>query len=209
MLTSLGLEDILNEEAQEESFRENREYGQNIAQTFADYKARNYIKKGDCIDIEGMDMQEVAKGLESLFGKGMVSCHTSVCAFDLNANAFVYEKLEDAKLEMVRDEVLECEDQDPLDMKMPGTPKLRSKVSAELLISSHEIEEEEDKYQFFYEILKAPKGKEYAVLSMDLNPMHKSIIFHGTYKLCAVESCIRQRVVMKLTKDIFDFSRIV
>lgn len=205
----LGLEDILDEESQEESFREGLEYGLNIAQTFADYKGRTYIKKGDRIDIKVMDMQEVAKGLESLFGKGMVSCHPSVCAFDLNANAFVYKRLEDAKLEMVCDEVLECEDQDPLDMKMLETPKLRSKVSSELLISSHETIEEHDKYTFFNEILKAPKGKEYAVLSMDLDPMHKSIIFHGTYRLCAVESCVRQRVVMKLTKDIFGFSRIV
>lgn len=203
----LGLEDILDEESQKESIRENLEYGLNVAQIFADYKARNYIKKGDRIDIKGMDMQEVAKGLESLFGKGMVSCHSSVCAFDLNANAFVYERLEDAKLEMVCDEVLEYEDQDPLDMKILGTPNLRSKVSAEHLISSHETREEQEKYSFFYNILKAPKNKEYAVFSIVVAPMPKSIVFHGTYKLCGVESCIRQRVVMKLTKNIFDLSR--
>lgn len=207
MLTSLGLEDILNEEVQKESFRENFEYGSNIAQTFADYKARNYIKKGDCIDIEGMDMQEVAKGLESLFGKGLVSCHTSVEGFELNANAFVFKKLEDAKHEMVCDEVLECEDEDPLDMKILGTPKLRSKVNAELLISSYEAKEEQEKYSFFDKILKAPKNKEYAVFSIVVAPMPKSIVFHGTYKLCGVESCIRQRVVMKFTKDIFVFGK--
>lgn len=203
----LGLEDILSEETQKESFRENFVYGLNIAQTFADYKTRNYIKKGDCIDIEGMDMQEVAKGLKYLFGEGMVCSHTSVGGFELNANAFVFKSLEDAKRELVIDEVLECEDHDPLEMKILGTPNLGRKVRAELLISNHEAKEEQEKYSFFYNILKAPKNKEYAVLSIDQGLNYKRIIFHGTYKLCGIESCIRQRIVMKLTKDIYDFGK--
>lgn len=108
---------------------------------------------------------------------GKLSCHNSANDFDLSADALVYEIPDSVKREMDK----------------------------ELLIASVVPEDDTQKRLFFEKILNAPKGKDYAVMAFDWK--EQRIVFYGTYKLCSVESCIQQRVVMKMTSDSYSILR--
>lgn len=104
---------------------------------------------------------------------GKLSCHNSANDFDLTADALVYEIPDSAKAE----------------------------VNSELLVASVVPEDEAQKRCFFEVMLNAPKDKDYAVLAFDWK--EQRIEFYGIYRLCPVESCMQQKVVMKLTGDTY------
>lgn len=110
---------------------------------------------------------------------GKLSCHDSANDFDLSADALVYEITDSIKREM---------------------------TSEELLVASVVPEDDAQKRLFFEKILNAPKDKDYAVLAFDWNDQR--IVFYGMYRLCPIESCIQQRVVMKHTGDTFTTNKL-
>lgn len=103
---------------------------------------------------------------------GKLSCHNSANDFDLSADALVYEIHDSVKDEM---------------------------TSEQLLVASVVPEDDAQKRLFFEKILNAPKDKDYAVLAFDWNDQR--IGFYGIYRLCPIESCMKQRVVMSLSDD--------
>ena len=144
-----------------------------IPMEFSFYKDRVCIKKGNSISIADCKMSEVKVELESLFGK--LSCRNSANDFDLSADALIYEIPDSAKAEM--------------------TPE-------ELLVASVVPEDDDQKRFFFDKMLNAPKDKDYAVLAMEWKDGRiERIVFFGMYKLCPIESCMKQRVVMSLSDD--------
>ena len=102
---------------------------------------------------------------------GKLSCHNTANDFDLSADALVYEIRDSAEGEM----------------------------TSEQLVASVVPEDDAQKRQFFEKILNAPKDKEYAVLAFDWK--EQRIVFYGRYRLCPIESCMKQRVVMSLSDD--------
>lgn len=104
---------------------------------------------------------------------GKLSCHNTANDFDLSADALVYEISDSIKGELI----------------------------SEQLVASVVPEDDAQKKRFFEKILDAPKSKDYAVLTFDWKE-HR-VVFYGMYKLCATESCMKQRVVMKLTDDTY------
>lgn len=105
---------------------------------------------------------------------GKMSCHDSANDFDLSADALVYEITDSIKREM---------------------------TSEQLLVASVVPDDDAQKRLFFEKILNAPKDKDYAVLAFDWK--EQRIVFYGMYRLCPIESCMQQRVVMKYTGDTF------
>lgn len=105
---------------------------------------------------------------------GKLSCHNTANDFDLSADALIYEIPDSAKAEM--------------------TPE-------ELLVASVVPEDDDQKRHFFEKILDAPKEKDYAVLAFDWN--EKRIVFYGMYRLCSIESCMQQRVIMNLSDNTY------
>lgn len=106
---------------------------------------------------------------------GKLSCHDSADGFELSADALVYEIHDSVKGEM----------------------------TSELLVASVVPEDDSQKRLFFEKILNAPKDKEYAVLAFDWK--EQRIVFYGRYRLCPIESCMKQRVVMSLSDDTCNF----
>lgn len=104
---------------------------------------------------------------------GKLSCHNSANDFDLFADALVYEISDSINGEMIQEQ----------------------------LVASVMPEDDAQKRHFFEKILDAPKDKEYAVLAFDWK--EQRIVFYGMYRLCPIESCMQQRVVMKYTGDTF------
>ena len=102
---------------------------------------------------------------------GKLSCHNTANDFDLSADALVYEIRDSAEGEM----------------------------TSEQLVASVVPEDDAQKRHFFEKILDAPKEKDYAVLAFDWK--EKRIVFYGMYRLCPIESCMKQRVVMSLSDD--------
>lgn len=102
---------------------------------------------------------------------GKLSCHNTANDFDLSADALVYEIRDSAEGEM----------------------------TSEQLVASVVPEDDAQKRHFFEKILNAPKDKEYAVLAFDWK--EQRIVFYGRYRLCPIESCMKQRVVMSLSDD--------
>ena len=146
--------------------------GIGIPMEFSFYKDRGFIENGDSICIDDCKISEVNAGLASLFGK--LRCHNSVNDFDLSADALIYEITDSIKGEM---------------------------TTEQLLVASVMPKDDTQKRLFFDKILKAPKGKDYAVLAFDW--AEKRIVFYGMYTLYPIESCMQQRVVMKLTDDTY------
>lgn len=104
---------------------------------------------------------------------GKLSCHNSANDFDLSADALVYEIID----------------------------SIKGELTSEQLVASVVPEDDAQKRRFFEKILDAPKSKEYAVLAFDWKD--KCIVFYGMYKLCSIESCMHQRVVMNLSDDTY------
>lgn len=104
---------------------------------------------------------------------GKLSCHNSANDFDLSADALVYEIPDSAKCEM----------------------------TSELIVASVVPEDDAQKRCFFEKILDAPRNKDYAVLAFDWK--EQRIEFYGIYKLYPIESCMQQKVVMKLIGDTY------
>lgn len=104
---------------------------------------------------------------------GKLSCHNTANDFDLSADALVYEIRDTAEGEM----------------------------TSEQLVASVVPEDDAQKRCFYEKILNAPKDKDYAVLVFDWK--EQRIVFYGMYRLCPIESCMQQRVVMKYTGDTF------
>lgn len=102
---------------------------------------------------------------------GKLSCHDSANDFELSADALVYEIHDSVKGEM----------------------------TSELLVASVVPEDDAQKRCFFEKMLNAPKDKDYAVLAFDWK--EKRLVFYGRYRLCPIESCMKQRVVMSLSDD--------
>ena len=102
---------------------------------------------------------------------GKLSCHNSANDFDLSADALVYEI----------------------------TDSIKGELTSEQLVASVVPEDDAQKRHFFEKILDAPKEKDYAVLAFDWK--EKRIVFYGMYRLCPIESCMKQRVVMSLSDD--------
>lgn len=103
---------------------------------------------------------------------GKLSCHNSANDFDLLADALVYEI----------------------------TDSIKREITSELLLVASVVPEDEAQKRCFYEkILNAPKDKDYAVLVFDWKE-HR-VVFYGMYRLCPIESCMQQRVAMRLTDD--------
>ena len=102
---------------------------------------------------------------------GKLSCHNSANDFDLSADALVYEI----------------------------TDSIKGELTSEQLVASVVPEDNAQKRHFFEKILDAPKEKDYAVLAFDWK--EKRIVFYGMYRLCPIESCMKQRVVMSLSDD--------
>ena len=102
---------------------------------------------------------------------GKLSCHNTANDFDLSADALVYEIRDSAEGEM----------------------------TSEQLVASVVPEDDAQKRHFFEKILNAPKDKEYAVLAFDWK--EQRIVFYGRDRLCPIESCMKQRVVMSLSDD--------
>lgn len=102
---------------------------------------------------------------------GKLSCHNTANDFDLSADVLVYEIRDSAEGEM----------------------------TSEQLVASVVPEDDAQKRHFFEKILNAPKDKEYAVLAFDWK--EQRIVFYGRYRLCPIESCMKQRVVMSLSDD--------
>lgn len=102
---------------------------------------------------------------------GKLSCHNSANNFDLSADALVYEI----------------------------TDSIKGELTSEQLVASVVPEDNAQKRHFFEKILDAPKEKDYAVLAFDWK--EKRIVFYGMYRLCPIESCMKQRVVMSLSDD--------
>ena len=102
---------------------------------------------------------------------GKLSCHNSANDFDLSADALVYEI----------------------------TDSIKGELTSEQLVASVVPEDNAQKRHFFEKILDAPKEKDYAVLAFDWK--EKRIVFYDMYRLCPIESCMKQRVVMSLSDD--------
>lgn len=102
---------------------------------------------------------------------GKLSCRNTTNDFNLSADALVYEIPDSAKGEM----------------------------TSEQLFASVVPEDDAQKKSFFEKILNAPKDKDYAVLAFDW--IEQRIVFYGIYRLCPIESCMKQRVVMSLSDD--------
>ncbi|MCQ2258054.1 MAG: hypothetical protein MJZ41_08700 [Bacteroidaceae bacterium] len=102
---------------------------------------------------------------------GKLSCHNTANDFDLSADALVYEISDSINGEMIQEQ----------------------------LVASVVPEDDAQKRCFFEEILNAPKDKDYAVLAFDWK--EQRIVFYGMYKLCQIESCMQQRVIMNLLDE--------
>lgn len=109
---------------------------------------------------------------------GKLSCHDSANDFDLSADALVYEIPDSAKGEM----------------------------TSEQLVASVVPDDDAQKRLFFEKILNAPKDKDYAVLAFDWK--EQRIVFYGMYRLCPIESCMQQRVVMRYIGDTFTIKKL-
>lgn len=105
---------------------------------------------------------------------GKLSCHDSANDFELSADALVYEIHDSIKGEM---------------------------TSEQLLVASVVPEDDAQKRCFFEKMLNAPKDKDYAVLAFDWK--EKRIVFYGMYRLCSIESCMQQRVIMNLSDNTY------
>lgn len=102
---------------------------------------------------------------------GKLSCHNSANDFDLFADALVYEISDSINGEMIQEQ----------------------------LVASVMPEDDAQKRHFFEKILDAPKSKDYAVLAFDWKE-HR-VVFYGMYKLCQIECCMQQRVIMNLLDE--------
>lgn len=102
---------------------------------------------------------------------GKLSCHNTANDFDLSADALVYEIRDSAEGEM----------------------------TSEQLVASVVPEDDAQKRHFFEKILDAPKSKDYAVLAFDWK--EKRIVFYGMYRLCPIDSCMQQKVIMNLSDE--------
>lgn len=105
---------------------------------------------------------------------GKLSCHNSANDFDLSADALVYEITDSVTREM---------------------------TSEQLIVAPVVPEDDVQKRLFFEKILDAPKSKDYAILAFDWKE-HR-VVFYGMYRLCPIECCMQQRVVMRYTGDTF------
>lgn len=105
---------------------------------------------------------------------GKLNCHNSANDFDLSADALVYEITDSIKGEL---------------------------TSEQLLAASVVPEDDAQKRSFFEKILDAPKDKDYAVLAFDWK--EQRIVFYGMYRLCPIESCMQQKVIMNLSDNTY------
>ena len=105
---------------------------------------------------------------------GKLSCHNSANDFGLSADALVYEIPDSLTREM---------------------------TSEQLLAASVVPEDDAQKRSFFEKILNAPKDKDYAVLAFDWK--EQRIVFYGMYRLCPIESCMQQKVIMNLSDNTY------
>ena len=104
---------------------------------------------------------------------GKLSCHNSANDFDLSADALVYEI----------------------------TDSIKGELTSEQLVASIVPEDDAQKRSFFEKILNAPKDKDYAVLAFDWK--EQRIVFYGMYRLCPIESCMQQKVIMNLSDNTY------
>ena len=104
---------------------------------------------------------------------GKLSCHNSANDFDLSADALVYEI----------------------------TDSIKGELTSEQLAASVVPEDDAQKRHFFEKILDAPKSKDYAVLAFDWK--EQRIVFYGMYRLCPIESCMQQKVIMNLSDNTY------
>ena len=104
---------------------------------------------------------------------GKLNCHNSANDFDLSADALVYEI----------------------------TDSIKGELTSEQLVASVVPEDDAQKRHFFEKILDAPKDKDYAVLAFDWK--EQRIVFYGMYRLCPIESCMQQKVIMNLSDNTY------